>query len=74
MTSCNVQNPVENTPSWKEEEIMTNYIDMNIGVSKSDLDKIGADSIAVPGTDMFVGGLSVYHELHCLVRSPTRLA
>jgi hypothetical protein len=46
---------------------------MNIEVSKSDLDRIHADSIGVPGTDMYVGGLGVYHELHCLVRNPMKL-
>lgn len=41
---------------------------MNIAVPKSDLDKIGASSIAVPNTeDEYVAGLSVFHELHCLV-------
>jgi hypothetical protein len=52
---------------------IANNIDMNIEVSKSDLDRIHADSIGVPGTDMYVGGLGVYHELHCLVRNPMKL-
>ena len=43
---------------------------MNIGVSGSDLKKIGGDSIPVPGEpDKYIAGLSVYHELHCLVRN-----
>jgi hypothetical protein len=46
---------------------------MNIAVPKSDLDKIGANSIAVPGTDQYIAGLGVYHELHCLVRKLKRL-
>lgn len=41
---------------------------MNIGVAKSDLDRIGTTSIPVPGTDdWYIAGLSVFHELHCLV-------
>ena len=41
---------------------------MNIAVPASDLKKIHAESIAVPGEPgMYVAGLSVYHELHCLV-------
>jgi hypothetical protein len=53
---------------------IANNVDMNIEVSKSDLDRIHADSIRVPGTDMYVGGLGVYHELHCLVRNPMNLS
>ncbi len=42
--------------------------DMNIAISKSDLDKIGAESIKVPNRDdQYIAGLGVYHELHCLV-------
>lgn len=41
--------------------------DMNIGVPKSDLDKIGSRSIPIPGTDLYFAGLSVFHELHCIV-------
>lgn len=52
---------------------IANNVDMNIEVSKSDLDRIHADSIGVPGTDTYVGGLGVYHELHCLVRNPIKL-
>lgn len=41
---------------------------MNIAVSKDDLDKIGADSIKIPGEEnQYIAGLGVYHELHCLV-------
>jgi hypothetical protein len=43
---------------------------MNIAVPASDLKKINARSIAVPGEpDKYIAGLSVYHELHCLVSS-----
>jgi len=50
--------------------IANDFVDMNIAVPASDLEKIGADSIAVPGTDNeFIAGLGVFHELHCLVRS-----
>jgi hypothetical protein len=41
---------------------------MNIAVSGDDLSRIGASSIAIPGQkDSYIAGLSVYHELHCLV-------
>ncbi|KAL1988312.1 hypothetical protein VTN96DRAFT_9995 [Rasamsonia emersonii] len=40
---------------------------MNIAVPKSDLDRINADSIPVPGSqDQYIAGLSVFHELYCL--------
>jgi hypothetical protein len=46
--------------------------DMNIAVSGSDLQKIGGKSIPIPGEkDKYLGGLSVYHELHCLVSKDT---
>jgi hypothetical protein len=42
---------------------------MNIAVSGSDLEKIGGDSIPIPGApDKYIAGLGVFHELHCLVR------
>lgn len=46
---------------------------MNIAVPKSDLDRIGSHSIPITDTDnMYFGGLSVFHELHCIVGfSPT---
>jgi hypothetical protein len=44
---------------------------MNIGIPKSDLDRIGATSIPVPGMDgWYIAGLIVFHELHCLVWNP----
>lgn len=43
--------------------------DMNIAVPKSDLDRIDTASIPIPDTkSMYFAGLSVFHELHCLVR------
>lgn len=46
---------------------------MNIAVPASDLDRIQASSIAVPDEPgMYVAGLSVFHELHCLVRYPSQ--
>jgi hypothetical protein len=43
-------------------------LDMNIAVPGSDLEKIGAESIKVPGQpDQYIAGLGVFHELHCLV-------
>ncbi|KAJ4297957.1 hypothetical protein N0V90_005856 [Kalmusia sp. IMI 367209] len=42
---------------------------MNIAVPASDLQKINTKSIQVPGEPgMYIAGLSVYHELHCLKR------
>ena len=42
---------------------------MNIAVPTSDLDKIQASSLQVPDEPgMSIAGLSVFHELHCLVR------
>lgn len=41
---------------------------MNIAVPKSDIEQIGATSIPIPDTnDMYFAGLSVFHELHCIV-------
>ncbi|KAF4628749.1 hypothetical protein G7Y89_g9408 [Cudoniella acicularis] len=42
---------------------------MNIAVSGSDLDRIGASSIPIPDQEgQYVAGLNVFHELHCLKR------
>jgi hypothetical protein len=47
---------------------------MNIAVPASDLKKINAESIPIPGEPgMYIAGLSVYHELHCLVSSRTNI-
>jgi hypothetical protein len=47
---------------------------MNITVSKSDLEKIGADSIKVPGKeDQYIAELGVYHELHFLVSTSSKV-
>jgi hypothetical protein len=57
--------------SYEETNFKANRADMNIAVAKSDLDKIGADSIKVPGEEnQYIAGLGVYHELHCLVGAP----
>lgn len=43
---------------------------MNMALPGSDLRKLGATSIPVPEhEDTYIAGLSVYHELHCLVGS-----
>ncbi|KAH8746326.1 hypothetical protein BGZ57DRAFT_917816 [Hyaloscypha finlandica] len=64
-----IDSPYNGEPSLEVDEAWTELLQyMNIKVSKSDLDRIHADSIGVPGTDMYVGGLGVYHELHCLKR------
>lgn len=45
---------------------------MNILVSKFDLEKINTLFILMSGDESkYLAGLSVYHELHCLVKSPT---
>lgn len=79
-----IDSPYNGEPSAKVDQAWTNLLqckclkllesartdgtDMNIAVSKSDLDKIGADSIKVPGEEgEYIAGLGVYHELHCLV-------
>lgn len=47
---------------------MYSELDMNIIVPASDLKKIKTASIGVPGEPGdYIAGLSVYHELHCLV-------
>lgn len=59
-------------PSPEIDQAWTHLLEnMNIAVSKSDLDRLGASSIAVPDTeDEYVAGLSLFHELHCLVSRP----
>jgi hypothetical protein len=52
----------------KTKQLTSLHQDMNIAVPASDLDKIHTRSVGVPGEPgMYVAGLSVYHELHCLV-------
>lgn len=47
---------------------MDGELDMNIIVPATDLEKIGTTSIPIPGqSGNYIAGLSVYHELHCLV-------
>jgi hypothetical protein len=56
-------------PSPRLNNTNASLIDMNIAVPGSDLKKIQTSSISVPGEPgTFVAGLSVFHELHCLVR------
>ena len=44
-------------------------LDNNIRVEKQDLDDVGLDSIQL-AEGGYVAQLGVFHELHCLVRSP----
>jgi len=50
---------------------------MNIAVPKSDIERIGSTSIPIPDMEgMYFAGLSVFHELHCIVSlfsTPTAL-
>lgn len=45
------------------------YIDlgMNMKLSTDDMQRIGATSLMLSDGSGYVGALSVYHELHCLV-------
>ncbi|KAH8821356.1 hypothetical protein F5884DRAFT_827610 [Xylogone sp. PMI_703] len=64
-----IDSPYNGEPGPEVDKAWSDLLQyMNIAVPKSDLDKIGADSIGVPGTDKYIAGLSVYHELHCLKR------
>lgn len=42
---------------------------MNIAVPASDLERLDISSVKAPGQPgMYIAGLSVFHELHCLKR------
>ena len=46
-------------------------LDMNMALAGSDLRRLGTTSILVPDRDdTYIAGMSVFHELHCLVRLP----
>ncbi|KAI9752324.1 MAG: hypothetical protein M4579_005667 [Chaenotheca gracillima] len=65
-----IDSPYNGPPSPEVDLAWHDLLDnMNIALPKSDLDRIGATSIPLPGDqNMFIAGLGVFHELHCLKR------
>ncbi|TRX94277.1 hypothetical protein FHL15_004744 [Xylaria flabelliformis] len=64
-----IDSPWNGPPSDAVDQAWSDLLhNMNVAVHKSDLARIDTHSIPIPGMkDMYFAGLSVFHELHCIV-------
>ena len=62
---------VSNSRIRQEQKELNKMLDMNMALPGSDLRRLGTTSIPVPDRDdTYIAGMSVFHELHCLVSPP----
>lgn len=55
----------------QQQSELKKMLDMNMALPGSDLRRLETTSIPVPDRDdTYIAGMSVFHELHCLVRLP----